>query len=99
MLWHADGNARDSVGTHHGTLKKGADINFGPFGTLKLDPGTMFIFGMKKATSGIDGLTVFDVAIPNDPRFLGLMVHWQALNVATIVSQPRLTNLIITTIQ
>ena len=78
---------------------KGADINFPPFGTLKLDPSTLFIYGIKKATSGLDGIATFDVPIPNNPLFLGMMVHWQALNTITISKRPLLTNNLITTLK
>ncbi len=77
---------------------KGADINFPPFGKLKLDPGTMLIFGIKKATSGLDGIATFDVPIPNNTQLLGVMVHWQALNTITASKRPLLTNVLITTI-
>ena len=78
---------------------KGADIPLGSLGSLNLDPASMFIFGFKKATSGLDGVATFDVPIPNDPRLLGLMVHWQALNTITISKRPLLTNNLITTLK
>ena len=31
-LWHADGNAQDSTGTNHGSLKNGASFTSGKFG-------------------------------------------------------------------
>ena len=83
----------------HAAAAKGADINFPPFGKLKLDPGTMFVYGIKKATSGLDGIATFDVPIPNDPKFLGIMIHWQAINVVTVSKRPLLTNVLITTVK
>jgi hypothetical protein len=77
---------------------RGANINFPPFGTLKLDPGTMLIYGVKKATSGLDGIAMFDVPIPNNTQLLGVMIHWQALNTITASKRPLLTNVLITTI-
>ena len=78
---------------------RGANIPFPPFGSLKLDPGTLFIYGIKKATSGLDGIATFDVPLPNNTMLLGLMVHWQALNTVTVSQRPLLTNNLITTLK
>ena len=78
---------------------KGANIPLPPLGTLKLDPGTMLVYGTKKATSGLDGIATFDVPIPNNSKILGVMVHWQALNTITVSNRPLLTNNLITTLK
>jgi hypothetical protein len=78
---------------------KVANINFPPFGFLKIDPATLLVYGIKKATGGLDGIATFDVPVPNDPKLLGATVHWQALNTITMSKRPLLTNALITTVK
>ncbi|HKB15562.1 MAG TPA: FG-GAP-like repeat-containing protein, partial [Planctomycetota bacterium] len=75
-----------------GTSFAPANIPLPPFGTLRLDPVTLFIVG--GAALDPQGHASLSLLVPSSPALVGLSVYWQA-----VVGPPfLLTNLEITTV-
>jgi hypothetical protein len=77
----------------------GANVPLPPYGTISIDLSAYWFLGWDVPLPGNDPLAYHDIAIPNNPSFVGLNLHCQAVNLVTAAPEPRLSNAVVGVVQ